>query len=488
LAWQKPVELGTAVGIIAAQSIGEPGTQLTMRTFHTGGIAGETITGVADVRSRRLRMAEQLTLYWPGVKEVVGDLVPQQEPLEQERREHLRAMTKAMESQLPGLLRVVELFEARTPKGQAVVAEIPEGTQGIVSRAWSSGLVRAVVITAEVPVEKLDEARTGRVAEDIYDKDKKLIVARGEKARKKVRDRLEAAGIETVPLYFWHLVPLGPELLVREGQQIRAGDALTSGPLDPQDILAKHGMHAAQSYILREIQRVYRHSHGITINDKHIEVIIRQMFRRRRVIDHGDTRLLPGDVVDRFVFDEENRRVQELGGRPATSEPVLMGITQASLMAEGFLSAASFQRTTRVLTEAACEGRRDELRGLKENVIIGRLIPAGSGAEPHRWVEVGYAPDVVEQVEATEPAPAEDRDMLTQLMEQIDAAPDFDLSDLAGSSETGGEEGEGEVEAEAETETETEDLLGQEGFELEETDDIAGADEEPSEEADDAGE
>jgi DNA-directed RNA polymerase subunit beta' len=432
LAWQKPVELGTAVGIIAAQSIGEPGTQLTMRTFHTGGIAGEYITGVTDIRSRRMRMAEQLSMYWPGVKEVVEGLVPDREPREQERREHLRAMTKAMESQLPGLLRVVELFEARTPKGQAVVAEIPEGCVGTVTRMWSSGLVRAVVITADVPVAKLELARNGRVAEDVRSKDnKQLLARRGEKARKKLRDRLEAAGVETVPLYFWHLVPLGPDLLVREGQQVRAGDPLTSGPLDPQEILEKHGIHVAQSYILREIQRVYRHSHGITINDKHIEVIVRQMFRRRRVIDHGDTRLLPGEVVDRFAFDEENRRVEELGGKPAIAEPVLMGITQASLMADGFLSAASFQRTTRVLTDAACEGRRDELRGLKENVIIGRLIPAGSGADIHRATELGYAPDVIEQIEAAAPPPPEQRDMLTQLMETIDAAPDFDLGDLS---------------------------------------------------------
>ena len=428
MAWQKPVELGTAVGIIAAQSIGEPGTQLTMRTFHTGGIAGEYITGVADVRSRRLRMAEQLALYWPGVKRVVEGLVPDKEPKDQERREHLRAMTKAMESQLPGLLRIVELFEARTPKGQAVVAEIPEGTVGTVTRVWASGLVRAVVVTADIPTAKLDLARNGRVADDVRGKDGKLLVRRGEKPRKKVRDRLESEGVPTAPLYFWHLIPLGPELLVREGQQVRAGDPLTSGPLDPQEILDKHGIAVAQDYILREVQRVYRHSHGITINDKHVELIIRQMFRRRRVADHGDSRLLPGEIVDRFAFEDENRRVDELGGRPAIAEPVLMGITQASLSADGFLSAASFQRSTRVLTEAACENRRDELRGLKENVIIGRLIPAGSGMDIHRDCEVGYAPDVQERIAATPPPQMEAPDMLTQLMEQLEAAPDYDLT------------------------------------------------------------
>jgi len=488
MAWQKPVEHGTAVGIIAAQSIGEPGTQLTMRTFHTGGIAGEYITGVTDIRSRRLRMAEQLSMYWPGVKDVVEGLVPDREPREQERREHLRAMTKAMESQLPGLLRVVELFEARTPKGQAVVAEIPEGCSGTVTRAWSSGLVRAVVITADVPVAKLDLARNGRVADDVRDKNKKLLARRGEKARKKVRDRLEAAGVDTVPLYFWHLVPLGPELLVREGQQVRAGDPLTSGPLDPQEILEKHGMHAAQGYILREIQRVYRHSHGITINDKHIALIIRQMFRRRRVIDHGDTRLLPGEIVDRFAFDEENRRVEELGGRPAIAEPVLMGITQASLMADGFLSAASFQRTTRVLTEAACEGRRDDLRGLKENIIIGRLIPAGSGTEMHRDVGLGYAPDVIDQVEAAAPPPSEERDMLTQLMEQIDAAPDFDLADYtdeAASSDDGEDEDEEDDDLAALVANDEEEDVVEDGEEAE--DDEEAEDEDGEDEGDDEG-
>jgi DNA-directed RNA polymerase subunit beta' len=456
LAWQRPVEVGTAVGIIAAQSIGEPGTQLTMRTFHTGGIAGEYITGVADVRSRRLRMAEQLAVYWPDVKDLVERLLPDQEPREQERREHLRTMTRAMEMQLPGLLRVVELFEARTPKGQAVVAEIPEGCLGTVTRIATSpsGLVRAVVITADVPVAKLEEARNARLAADVRTKDGRLLVRRGEKPRKKLRERLEAEGIASVPLYFWHLVPLGPDLLVRENQQVRAGDPLTTGPLDPQEILSKHGIHAAQDYLLREIQRVYLHSHGITINDKHIEVVLRQMFRRRRIVDHGDTRFLPGEIVDRFVFEEENRRVEKLGGRPATAEPILMGITQASLSADGFLSAASFQRTTRVLTDAACEGRRDELRGLKENVIIGRLIPAGSGMERHRDMEVGYPPEVLAQMELVAPPRFEERDMLTQLIEQIEAPPGFDL----GGAPTSPAEAEEELEEDEEAAEEPGDL------------------------------
>lgn len=475
LAWQKPVEIGTAVGIIAAQSIGEPGTQLTMRTFHTGGIAGEYITGVADVRSRRLRMAEQLALYWPGVKRVVEDLVPEREPRDQERREHLRAMTKAMESQLPGLLRVVELFEARTPKGQAIVAEIPEGCIGTVERIRTSGLVRAVVITTDVPLSKFEAARNGRIAAEIRTHDGRLLAKRGEKPRKKLKDRLEAEGFENAPFYFWHLVPLGADLLVAEGQQVRAGDPLTAGPLDPQEILEKHGIHVAQDYILREIQRVYRHTHGIDINDKHIEVILRQMFRHRKVGDEkgdtGDTRLLPGEIVDRFVLEAENRRAEELGGRPAVAKPVLMGITQASLAADGFLSAASFQRTTRVLTEAACENRVDHLRGLKENVIIGRLIPAGSGMDLHRDVEVGYAPEVAAKVAAALPPRLEERDMLSQLMEQIEAAPEWDLT----------AESPGEAEHD---EGEFEELEG--GFE-ELQDEDEGPDDEPGADAQDDG-
>jgi DNA-directed RNA polymerase subunit beta' len=158
------------------------------------------------------------------------------------------------------------------------------------------------------------------------------------------------------------------------------------------------GREGVQDYLLREIQRVYRDEHGVAINDKHIETIIRRMLLKVKVIEHGDTRFLPGELVDRFDFMEENDRVQELGGEQATAEPVLLGITQASLATESFLSAASFQRTTRVLTEAACENKRDPLYGLKENVIIGRLIPAGSGMPMHRDREVGFSGDVLEDL------------------------------------------------------------------------------------------
>jgi DNA-directed RNA polymerase subunit beta' len=162
------------------------------------------------------------------------------------------------------------------------------------------------------------------------------------------------------------------------------------GPVDPQSILEKRGTWGVQEYLLREVQAVYK-AQGVSIDDKHIEVIIRQMLKKRKIKDHGDTRFLPGEVVDRFDFEDENARVKEFGGREATAEPVLLGITQASLATESFLSAASFQRTTRVLTEAACAAKRDPLLGLKENVIIGRLIPAGSGMPEHRDRDVRLA-------------------------------------------------------------------------------------------------
>jgi len=186
------------------------------------------------------------------------------------------------------------------------------------------------------------------------------------------------------------MVPYRGYLKVRAGQQVRAGDRLTEGPLDPQSVLRLKGVHACQDYLVKEIQRVYR-SQNVLINDKHIEVIVRQMLRKRKVLDHGSTDLLPGQVLDRFTFADENRRVQELGGRPATAEVMLLGITEASLQTESFLSAASFQKTTKILTDAAIRGRTDPLRGLKENVIIGRLIPAGSGMATYQQTKVGLA-------------------------------------------------------------------------------------------------
>ncbi|MBE3563232.1 MAG: DNA-directed RNA polymerase subunit beta' [Hydrogenibacillus schlegelii] len=278
LATGRLVEIGEAVGIIAAQSIGEPGTQLTMRTFHTGGVAGEDIT--------------------------------------------------------QGLPRVQELFEARTPKGQAVVSEI---------------------------AGEVVDIRDGR--------DKREIEIRGD--------------VETKT----YAVPYGSRLKVAVGDRVDAGAELTEGPVDPKDLLRIRGARETQAYILREVQKVYR-MQGVEINDKHIEIMIRQMMRKVRVIHAGDTELLTGTIVDVRDFEEANRKVLAAGKAPAVARPVLLGITKASLETESFLSAASFQETTRVLTDAAIKGKRDELLGLKENVIIGKLIPAGTGMRRYREIEV----------------------------------------------------------------------------------------------------
>jgi DNA-directed RNA polymerase subunit beta' len=291
LATGQLVDVGEAVGIIAAQSIGEPGTQLTMRTFHTGGVAGEDIT--------------------------------------------------------LGLPRVEELFEARKPKGQATITEI-------------AGTVEII------------ETRGGR---------------------REVRVTSDDGEIQTYPL------PFGSRLKVRDGDRVEAGDELTEGPLNPHDILKVKGVRGVQAYLLQEVQRVYR-GQAVEINDKHIEIIIRQMLRKVRVEDPGDTDLLPGGQVDMYELEEQNARVVAAGGRPAVAKPVLLGITKASLATDSFLSAASFQETTRVLTEASIKGKRDPLLGLKENVIIGKLIPAGTGMSRYRNIRVWAEGDEDEGVDA----------------------------------------------------------------------------------------
>ncbi|MGE5484304.1 MAG: DNA-directed RNA polymerase subunit beta' [Ignavibacteriales bacterium] len=272
------VDVGEAVGTIAAQSIGEPGTQLTMRTFHTGGVAGEDIT--------------------------------------------------------QGLPRVEELFEARKPKGQAIVTE-------------AGGVVRVV------------EGKDKREVE-IMTGDGDVVV---------------------------YPVPYGARLRVKDGDRIALGDVVTEGSINPHDLLRIKGVRSAQVYLLNEVQRVYR-LQGVDINDKHIEVIIRQMLRKVKIDDPGDTDLLPGGLIDLFEFEDENVDAIASGGLPAVARPVLLGITKASLATDSFLSAASFQETTRVLTEASIKGKRDPLIGLKENVIIGKLIPAGTGMPRYRYIRV----------------------------------------------------------------------------------------------------
>jgi DNA-directed RNA polymerase subunit beta' len=283
LATGRAIELGEAVGVIAAQSIGEPGTQLTMRTFHTGGIAGQDIAG--------------------------------------------------------GLPRVVELFEARSPKGKAILA----GISGVVRLGDDEGKGRQVSIVSDDGDEEV------------------------------------------------HLIPGISRLAVDDGEEIIAGRPLVDGPRDPKELMEIRGIRETQNYLVEEVQKVYR-DQGVPIHNKHIEIIVRQMTRRISVQEPGDSGFLPGEKVDQKRFRDANQVLASEGKTPAEGRPEIMGITKASLATDSWLSAASFQETTRVLTEAAIDGRSDVLVGLKENIIIGKLIPAGTGMDG--WRKVGYdAPD-----------------------------------------------------------------------------------------------
>ena len=328
------VELGEAVGVIAAQSIGEPGTQLTMRTFHTGGVAGGM-----DITS--------------------------------------------------GLPRVEELFEVRAPKGQSILAEM----DSIVQVEQDEDTRKIVTISTEQYTEEynLPEGykplvQSGQHVESDMalagqhsDKDPdtvlpdKVILARTPGIVEFEDDRIIVTYEEQDRREY--PVPATTRLLVEEGEAVSAGQQLTEGPINPQDILRIMGTDAVQQYLVREVQKVYK-SQGVNINDKHIEVIVRQMLRKVRIDSQGDTHLLPGELVDRQVYLEDNANVLAEGGEPAIAQPILLGVTKASLNTESFLAAASFQETTKILTEAALKGSKDHLLGLKENVIIGRLIPA----------------------------------------------------------------------------------------------------------------
>ena len=288
LATGDEVEVGEAVGIIAAQSIGEPGTQLTMRTFHTGGVAGDDIT--------------------------------------------------------QGLPRIQEIFESRNPKGQAVISEIT-GT-----------------------VTEIDEIREGQ----------KEVTIQGDVETRK------------------YLAPYNARIKVQVDDVIVRGEVLTDGSIDPKQLLQVKDVQAVQVYLLKEVQKVYR-MQGVEIGDKHVEVMVRQMFRKVRVIEAGDTELLPGSLLDIHQFTEANVKAVLEGNLPATSRPVILGITKASLETESFLSAASFQETTRVLTDAAIKGKRDELLGLKENVIIGKLVPAGTGMQRYRQIKIAQSEKAAKQ-------------------------------------------------------------------------------------------
>ena len=292
MATGEPVQVGEAVGIIAAQSIGEPGTQLTMRTFHTGGVAGGDIT--------------------------------------------------------QGLPRVEELFEARKPKGLAIITEF--------------GGVATISDTK---------------------KKREIIVTNNETGESKA-----------------YLIPYGSRIKIQDGDVLEAGDELTSGSVNPHDILKIKGLRAVQDYMIQEVQRVYR-LQGVEINDKHIEVIVRQMLKKIRIEEKGDSEFLPGTMADILEFEDVNEKLIAEGKEPAVGEPVMLGITKASLATASFLSAASFQETTKVLTEAAIQGKVDPLIGLKENVIIGKLIPVGTGMRKYRDVKLDTDNQTEEIVEET---------------------------------------------------------------------------------------
>jgi DNA-directed RNA polymerase subunit beta' len=390
LAIGKLVEIGVAVGIIAAQSIGEPGTQLTMRTFHTGGVAtAHSLTGVAGTKRQRTQNLQMLFQDQQSGHISLGT----EEGSEREKARQVQALLKVAEEQVGGLLRVVELFEARKPKGQAIISEFG----GTVAGVPMEGL-RKVVIHSPLKVGEDNKPMTGQIVavpilspsnnEEIVPVGKELV----DRDIRKIRE----AGIESILVRKEIVVPYRGELKVKEGDVIEPGDRLTDGPLDPQKVLGLQGLRGIQEYLVREVQKVYKQQ-GVDINDKHIEVIVRQMLKKRKLVEPGQSHYLNGQLVDRFDIEDVNRKIekseQETGvpGKPATSIPVLLGITEASLATESFLSAASFQKTTRVLTEAAVRGKRDNLVGLKENVIIGRLIPAGTGLAQYRALEVTSA-------------------------------------------------------------------------------------------------
>ena len=350
MATGEPVQVGEAVGIIAAQSIGEPGTQLTMRTFHTGGVAGDDIT--------------------------------------------------------QGLPRVEELFEARKPKGLAIITEFAG--------------------TATINDTK---------------KKREIIVTNNETGESKA-----------------YLIPYGSRIKIQDGAQLEAGDELTEGSVNPHDILRIKGLRAVQDYMIQEVQRVYR-LQGVDINDKHIEVIVRQMLKKVRIEENGDSEFLPGTMVDTLEFEDRNKELVADGKEPATGEQIMLGITKAALATNSFLSAASFQETTKVLTEAAIKGKVDPLIGLKENVIIGKLIPVGTGMSKYRDIRLNtdamiaakkeeeerLRHEAEEEAESEQEAAVESEgenadeieaaDTEMELTEEISGETEEDLDDMSGESD-----------------------------------------------------
>lgn len=380
------VELGEAVGIIAAQSIGEPGTQFTLRTFHT--VIGQSLVEIRQFKGHRERALREIIRHSRSqggemsLKDMMDEIKKASRGTEEEQKEQrMKWWTRLHVPRRRGLLRVEELFDARKPLGQAIIAEY----DGTVVEISKKGIWR-VYVDSVVPDTDWEKNLDEIIAQDVK-VGNTVIVAKGTPLKDFVIEQLRAAKVKGIVIRKGYVVPFNADFKVKVGSKVKAGDPLTEGAINPYTLLSLRGVRAVQDYLLREIQSVYR-SHGLDIHDKHIEIIIRQMLRKRKIIDPGDTEFLPGQLVDRAVFEFENRRVMAQGGKPATAEWVLMGIMRAAENTDSWLSAASFQRTTQALTDAAIRGKADYLVGLKENVIIGRLIPAGTGFLQPGSVEV----------------------------------------------------------------------------------------------------
>ncbi|MCU0315126.1 MAG: DNA-directed RNA polymerase subunit beta' [Fimbriimonadaceae bacterium] len=503
LATQKVVESGVAVGIIAAQSIGEPGTQLTMRTFHTGGVAGsKTIARTNQYKTGKFvrqfqedfqaatqtegRDFDPTKLLESQASVVKGLFTGEAPPVEEKKtvRKSTKASEKAIEKvsndsrklwersrktffyswtgESSGIVRVEEIFEARKqPRGKAIICPVT----GIVADIQKSSYGRWVVVQADVSTEApLKDAYIGdtqnwaktirtKKGEEVEGIDSALERLIGQKLNTQSLAILRKHEVEKVRVFYPILVPPLGNLPVQRGSKVIKGDPLTEGPLDPHEVLELAGAKAVHEYFIENLQSVYK-DQGVDINDKHLEVIVRQMLRKRQVKEPGDTPFLPGQIVDRFRFNRENERVQQMIAagttfkftdpitgeekerepKEATANWILLGITEASLATESFLSAASFQKTTRVLTEAAVRGKHDGLIGLKENVIIGRLIPAGTGVKAYR--------DLAIDVDRSQPSWAQQP--LSAIVDQDESANSGDDSGFLGMSmaDLAAEEGE----------------------------------------------
>src|SRR5438477_101704 len=380
------VKLGEAVGIIAAQSIGEPGTQLTMRTFHIGGTASQTFKqpiikakNDGHLQFNDLRTVQALDGSWIVLNKNGSIGVHNAEGRELER---YNVVIGSVISKPDG---------ADVKKGETFVQWDPYNVPILTDK---SGKIEFRDMIAGVTIKRDVDEATGLMGTVIIEHKEDLhpqIVIVGEKK-------------EVLASYS---IPAGAHIIVFKGDFVKKGQQMTEGPVVPHEILEVCGPQDLQEHLVNEVQEVYR-LQGVEINDKHIEIIVRQMLRKVKITDPGDTTLLWGDQVDKLEFEEENKRVVEQGGKPAEAVPVLLGITKASLETDSFISAASFQDTTRVLTEAATLGKIDRLRGFKENVIMGHLIPAGTGFAKHREIRLIEKGEPVGApvMEEAEPQPA----------------------------------------------------------------------------------